>query len=46
MNIIKRSMAKHFDSSDDYDGVVGRFRGHSEHADEQLEEYLIGIYKQ
>ena len=37
-------MKKHFDSTDDYDGVVGRFRGHSKHADEILEEYLIGTF--
>ena len=30
------------DSSDDYHGVVGRFRGHSEAADEELAEYFIG----
>ena len=29
------------DSSDDYHGVVGRFRGHSEAADEELAEYFI-----
>jgi len=29
------------DSSDDYHGVIGRFRGHSEAADEELAEYFI-----
>ena len=29
------------DSSDDYHGIVGRFRGHSEAADEELAEYFI-----
>ena len=46
VNIITRAMKKRFDSTDDYDGVLGRFRGHSEHADEQLEEYLIGQFNE
>ena len=44
VKIMTRSMNKRFDSTEDYDGVVGRFRGHSEHADELLNEYLIGRF--
>ncbi|CAG5102955.1 Oidioi.mRNA.OKI2018_I69.chr1.g546.t1.cds [Oikopleura dioica] len=41
-SIIMRSVKKKFDSTEDFHSVIGRFRGHSESAIEELDDYLIG----
>ena len=44
--LFKRSLKKEFDSTNDYRGVVGRFQGHSEAADLELEQYLIRYFQE